>query len=219
LRKEDAAERRARVPIAKEPRSDARDPVTAREEPGPLREDRAIARRKTGSEPKDPGPWAQAGPIDLREPFCIRDGGFLPSEAEWEYAAAGGSQQREYPWGSAAPGTTSQYAIYGCYYGASDAGACSILSDVAPVGTPPLGAGRWGQLDLAGNMWQWNLDWFAAYANPSVDGADLTATSSRVIRGGDAANPSLSLLFPPYRGGFTPSHRGDENGLRCARSP
>src|SRR6202007_2812018 len=38
--------------------------------------------------------------------FCIWDGGFLPSEAEWEYAAAGGSQQREYPWGATAPGTT-----------------------------------------------------------------------------------------------------------------
>jgi formylglycine-generating enzyme required for sulfatase activity len=32
--------------------------------------------------------------------FCIWDGGFLPSGAEWEYAAAGGSLQREYPWGS-----------------------------------------------------------------------------------------------------------------------
>jgi hypothetical protein len=53
--------------------------------------------------------------------FCIWDGGFLPSEAEWEYAAAGGSQQREYPWGSAAPGTVCpgtgcDYAIYDCYY-------------------------------------------------------------------------------------------------------
>jgi sulfatase modifying factor 1 len=45
--------------------------------------------------------------------FCIWDGGFLPSEAEWEYAAAGGSQQREYPWGSAAPGMANKYAIYG----------------------------------------------------------------------------------------------------------
>ncbi|MGH7297911.1 MAG: formylglycine-generating enzyme family protein, partial [Polyangiaceae bacterium] len=39
--------------------------------------------------------------------FCIWDGGFLPSESEWEYAAAGGSEQREYPWGMAAPGMTN----------------------------------------------------------------------------------------------------------------
>src|SRR5690606_18938047 len=35
--------------------------------------------------------------------FCIWDGGFLPSEAEWNYAAAGGSLQRNYPWGAATP--------------------------------------------------------------------------------------------------------------------
>src|SRR5580658_5584959 len=48
--------------------------------------------------------------------FCIWDGGFLPSEAEWEYAAAGGRQQRLYPWGAASPGTDNQHAIYGCFY-------------------------------------------------------------------------------------------------------
>jgi sulfatase modifying factor 1 len=48
--------------------------------------------------------------------FCIWDGGFLPSEAEWEYAAAGGSEQRKYPWGSTDPGLASRYAIYNCDY-------------------------------------------------------------------------------------------------------
>jgi formylglycine-generating enzyme required for sulfatase activity len=56
--------------------------------------------------------------------FCVWDGGFLPSEAEWEYAAAGGSQQRQYPWGQSAPGTTNQHAIDDCNY-PTPGGACS----------------------------------------------------------------------------------------------
>jgi sulfatase modifying factor 1 len=38
--------------------------------------------------------------------FCIWDGGRLPTEAEWEFAAAAGSQNRLYPWGSAPPDGT-----------------------------------------------------------------------------------------------------------------
>jgi formylglycine-generating enzyme required for sulfatase activity len=69
--------------------------------------------------------------------FCIWDGGFLPSEAEWAYAAAGGSAQLEYPWGVATPGTATLYADYNCYYPDSS-GRCTGFENIAPVGTASL---------------------------------------------------------------------------------
>jgi formylglycine-generating enzyme len=147
--------------------------------------------------------------------FCIWDGGFLPSEAEWEYAAAGGSQQREYPWGSTDPGMGNEYAIYNNYY----------PSGVAPVGTTTLGAGLWGQLDLLGEVHEWNLDWYATYDDPCVDCADLAAASDRVTRGqgpsgGEYPGGPIGVTSAT-RGAGAPasSFPGYAVGARCARTP
>jgi formylglycine-generating enzyme required for sulfatase activity len=151
--------------------------------------------------------------------FCIWDGGFLPSEAEWEYAAAGGSEQREYPWGTTAPGEDSQYAIYGdvadCYY---PSGRLAPCSGAAPVGTATQGAGLWGQLDLAGEMWEWNLDSWASYSTPCTDCADLAPDGDRVFRGG-YWGVDISGLAPPLRDYYPPTSRTGTIGFRCARTP
>lgn len=84
---------------------------------------------------------------------CAMDGGRLPSDAEWRYAAVGGEEDRTYPWGSAPQ--TPERAIYNCT-GNGDV-SCS-LADIPAVGSRPAGAGRWGHMDLAGSMFEWTAD-------------------------------------------------------------
>ena len=150
--------------------------------------------------------------------FCIWDGGFLPSEAEWEYAAAGGTQQLEYPWGSAAPGANNEYAIYDCDY-PTPSGSCTGVTNIAPVGTPTLGAGAWGQLDLSGNLLEATMDAYETYVAPCADCAYLAvALGSTVVRGG-LFSSQPSYLAPPVRIMSSASNRGSDIGFRCARSP
>ena len=152
-------------------------------------------------------------------PLCIWDGGFLPSEAEWEYAAAGGAQQREYPWGSTDPGDSHQYAIYDCDYPISPLEGCTNAANIAPVGTATLGAGSWGQLDLAGNVDEWTLDWYANYLDPCTDCAYLTATVNRATRGADLLYAEASSLLSSERfDRYKPTDRVFA-GFRCARAP
>jgi formylglycine-generating enzyme required for sulfatase activity len=142
--------------------------------------------------------------------FCIWDGGFLPSEAEWEYVAAGGSEQREYPWGTTDPGAGNQYAIYNS----------EGITTLAPVGAATLGAGLWGQLDMAGETCEWNLDWYAMYVDPCNDCANVTAsTSSRVYRGCDFDFEDYGIFPFPDRLGGSPAYRQWALGLRCSRTP
>lgn len=153
--------------------------------------------------------------------FCIWDGGYLPTEAEWGYAASGGSEQRTYPW-SLDPSSTSIDCTYANYYVNNPPGT-SCVNGTNPVGSEsPNGDGRWGHSDLAGNVWEWTLDWYApSYPLPCSDCANLEPTLQyRMIRGGGLGDDATNLRAA-YRDWLSPTERLYNNslGVRCARSP
>jgi formylglycine-generating enzyme len=149
--------------------------------------------------------------------FCIWDGGFLATEAQWEYAAGHGSENRTYPWGNA-PDPDNAHAVFGCQWDGSITMDCAF-SDLAPVGSVPAGNGFWGQSDLAGGMWEWTLDaWGAAFPVPCDDCANLDYQSGRVVRGGSWED-DFDDVAAAYRHLFSPTFHYYVYGARCARAP
>lgn len=142
--------------------------------------------------------------------FCIWDGGRLPTEAEWEYAAAGGIQNRLYPWGSDSPTEDRVFRV-------------SEDTRFYPVGGKPLGAGYFGHLDLAGSAWEWTFDWYSttfygSEQTPSacVNCANTSSADFRSRRGG-SWNEFTSEFRASNRLYFSPVNRVFDVGFRCAR--
>lgn len=100
----------------------------------------------------DPGPTEKVpmGCLTWYEAFafCAWDDGRLPTLAEWNFAAAGGNEQRMNPWGNE-PYDPSR-AVY------SDGGMAG--DPLAVAGSKAAGAARWGQLDMGGTRFEWGLD-------------------------------------------------------------
>ncbi len=149
--------------------------------------------------------------------FCAWDGGRLPTQMEWAHAAMGGAEERVYPWSSSSTFIDDRHANYDC----SQRSACDVFPQLAYAGDKPLGAGRWGHFELAGNAAEWNLDFFPAQPGDCVNCARLTpqpgSEGVRAISGGHYQSSSADVRADGRMTGGSGEMPFLTVGFRCAR--